>query len=170
MKVSVVPAQVTTIEDRIAGNLGLSQLLLLALPIFGGSLLYIILPPNMHSAAYKIVVIVLLGAMSSLMAIRIKGKILLNWVVVLLHYNLRPTYYVHDRRSLAGRRIYEEPKQEVKTEDTKSVSRKRQLLDLTTAEIARAKAYMEEPAANLSFTINRKGDLRVLITEVKDQI
>jgi hypothetical protein len=170
MKVSVVPAQVTTIEDRIAGNLGLSQLLLLALPIFGGSLLYIILPPNMHAAAYKLTVIVLLSAISCLMAIRIRGKILLHWLVVILRYNSRPSHYVYDRRSLAGRHIPRAPKQEEKSEETKSIGRSHKLVDLTIAEIARAKALMEEPAANLSFKVTRKGGLHVLISEVKDQV
>jgi hypothetical protein len=167
MKVSVVPAQVTTIEDRIAGNLGLSQILLLTLPVFSGSALYILLPPFAHSATYKIVAITLLTLFSCVLAIRIRSKLLLHWLVVLWSYNLRPRHYVYDKRSLAGRPV-EAKKVHEETEEAHVVSRHRQLLDLTTAEIARAKAYMEQPAANLSFTINRKGDLRVLITEVKD--
>ena len=77
MKVTIVPAQVTTVEDRIAGNLGLSQLLLLTTPVFSGSLLYVVLPPVFHGAIYKLVLIVALFIICSLMAIRIKGKILL---------------------------------------------------------------------------------------------
>ena len=42
MRTTVVPAQVTTVEDKIAGNLGLSQLLLLTLPVFGGSALFLV--------------------------------------------------------------------------------------------------------------------------------
>src|ERR1019366_4023701 len=106
MKVTVVPAQITTIEDRIAGNLSFSQLLLLAAPVFGGSALYIILPPTMHSAPYKLTVIAVLIFLCGLLAIRIKGKILLLWFVVLLRYNLRPRYYIFNKNCLAAREQY----------------------------------------------------------------
>src|SRR5947209_20569411 len=98
MKVTVVPAQVTTVEDRIVGSLGLSQILLLATPVFGGTMLYAILPPNFHSAIYKLIVIALLFATCGLMAIRIRGKILLLWLIVMLRYNLRPRYFVFNKR------------------------------------------------------------------------
>src|SRR5665213_4365185 len=103
MKVTVVPAQVTTVEDRIAGRLGLSQLLLLAAPIFGGSALYIILPPAMNSSAYKLVIIITLMLICSTMAIRIKGKIVLLWLIVILRYRLRPSYYVFNKNAVNGR-------------------------------------------------------------------
>ena len=37
MKMTVVPAQVTTVEDRIIGNLGFSQILLLIVPVFAAA-------------------------------------------------------------------------------------------------------------------------------------
>src|SRR5258708_18652430 len=107
MKVTVVPAQVTTIEDRIAGNLGLSQLLLLIAPVFGSSAIYMILPPNMQSAPYKLVLIATLVFVGCLLAIRIKGKILLFWLAIIFRYNLRPKYYVFNKNSLANREQYE---------------------------------------------------------------
>src|ERR1039458_6831582 len=106
MKVTIVPAQVTTVEDRIAGNLRLSQLLLLTTPVFSGSLLYVVLPPVFHGAIYKLVLIVALFIICSLMAIRIKGKILLLWLVVLVHYNLRPRFYVFNKLSTHGREMF----------------------------------------------------------------
>jgi hypothetical protein len=168
MKTSVVPAQITTVEDRIAGNLGLSQLLLLTLPIFVGSALYILLPPFGHSASYKLVAITLLAVVSCSLAIRIKGKLVLHWISVLVSYNFRPGRYVYDKRSLANRPVFQKITNNSQEVAPNVTARRRQLLDLTTAEIAKAKAYMEQPAAHMSFTINRKGDLRVLITEVKD--
>lgn len=169
MKVTVVPAQVTTIEDRIAGNLGLSQLMLLAAPVFGGSVLYVLLPPTFHNAAYKLVAIVILFLLCSLLAIRIKGKIILFWLVVLLRYTMRPRYYVFDKRSPASREDYRhydkleyEEIVETKPKETK------QALRLSTAQLMNLHKLIENPAANLSFE-SKKGGLYVRITEIKQE-
>ena len=168
MKVTVVPAQVTTVEDRIAGNLGMSQLMLLAAPIFGGSALYIILPPSLHSATYKLVAVGILAVLSCLLAIRVRGKIVLLWLIVLLRYNLRPRYYIFDKHSLHGREqfepVYVQPEPELK----QRTARLRKRLSLSTAEIAKLQAVMENPAAKLSFE-TKKGGLYVRITEIKEQ-
>src|ERR1035437_3790831 len=99
MKITVVPAQVTTVEDRVAGNLGFSQLILFAIPVFGGSLLYAALPPSMSASAYKLVIIGIVAVFNSVLAIRIKGKILLLWMIVLLRYNLRPRFYLFNKNT-----------------------------------------------------------------------
>lgn len=169
MKVTVVPAQITTVEDRIAGNLGLSQLLLLAAPVFGGSALYIILPPILHSAPYKLVVITLLLVVCALLAIRIKGKILLVWLSVVLRYNLRPMCYVTNKNSLAGReqssasKLIEPEPEPVAQPLTQPLSSA-----LTPADTVRALAVMENPDAQLSFETTKQGGLYVRITEVKE--
>ncbi len=170
MKVTIVPAQITTVEDRIAGPLGLSQLMLLTIPIFGGSLLYVILPPGMHSASYKLVVITMLMSICGLLAIRIKGKILLFWLAIMLSYNLRPRYYVYNKNSLAYREQYTHVKTEVEQTEAKDQEPVRQRIGpaLTTAELARAQAIMEHPDAHLAFETNAKGGLYAVFTEVKE--
>lgn len=169
MKVTVVPAQITTVEDRIAGSLGLNQLLLLSVPIFGGSALYIILPPSLHSAIYKLAVIAILALASGILAIRIKGKILLLWLVVIWRYNLRPRYYLFNKNATAHRDQFDDS-QLAETEpeaDTEPV-RHRSLSPLNLADTAHLLDILENPSANLTFKTNPKGGLYVLITQVKD--
>ena len=170
MKVTVVPAQVTTIEDKIAGNLGPSQLALLAAPVFGGSVLYMLLPPMLHDAIYKLVTIGLLFLACGLLAIRIKGKIVLLWLVTLLRYNLRPRFYVYDKRSLRGREnSHDDPVAELEDEPVATTHKVRKALSLSTAEVAELERLIENPAANLSFTASKKGKLYVRITEVRQE-
>jgi hypothetical protein len=167
MKATVVPAQVTTVEDRIIGSLGLSQILLLSAPIFGGCALYIVLPPIMHATLYKVMVMVAFLLLCSLLSIRIRGKIVLFWLIAILRYNLRPRYYVFNKRSLHGRDLHEpEPSMgiEAETKGVKQTSRRK--LPLSIAEVAQIERLIDNPAANLSFE-NRKGYLYVRITEVK---
>lgn len=168
MKVTVVPAQVTTVEDRIAGSLGLSQIMLLAAPVFGGSALYVIMPPLMKSALYKYIVIGLLAAICGLLAIRIKGKLLIYWLIVLLRYNLRPHFYVFDKRSLHGRES-SKPHFIADQEDEPVIitERVRRELALSPAEVMALEDIIDDPAANLIFQTDKRGRLYARITEIQ---
>lgn len=168
MRTTVVPAQITTVEDRIAGRLGLSQLLLLITPVFGGSAIFVILPPFFNYAIYKLVVIVCFATLCGLLAIRIKGKILLFWAIVLIRYNARPRYYVFNKNSAYARElnppvISEEPVEAVETEAVMRTP----LPQLTAAELMRVESIITNPAANVQFVANRKGELSVHLTEVQ---
>ena len=168
MRSTIVPAQITTVEDKIAGNLGLSQLLLLVTPIFGGSALYVALPPFFDYAVYKLVIIVCFAVLCGLLAIRVKGKILLHWVTIISSYNLRPKYYVFDKKSVYLREPdhkYHQPeltRAAVKTEETI----KELLPRLSPSELFQMERLVASPEADLHFKTNRKGKLSVHITKV----
>lgn len=167
MKTTIVPAQITTVEDRIAGSLSLNQLLLLSAPVFGGSALYVALPPVMHASLYKLVIIGIMMLVCSVLSIRVKGKLLLVWLVVIGRYNLRPTYYLFNKNTLTNRQ-QPEPVQDEEDETEVKVVQRRRLSPLSPSDTARLQSILENPASNLTFTANKKGALRVLITEVKD--
>ncbi len=171
MRTTIVPAQITTVEDRIAGRLGLSQLLLLIGPVFGGSGIFVILPPFFNYAVYKLVLIVCVAVLCSLLAIRIKGKILLFWGMTLLRYNLRPRYYVFNKNSVHTRdviRHVDVPDETTEEAQPQKVVRTR-LPQLSTAELVKIEDIIANPAANIHFTTNKKGALSVSITEVKQE-
>lgn len=169
MKVTVVPAQVTTVEDRIAGRLGLSQIMLLITPIFVGSALYAILPPFMNSSPYKLVIIITLMLICSTLSIRIKGKILLLWLIVVLRYRMRPSYYVFNKNSMSGREEYQRVIIEDKTDsEEKSVRPMRLVPSLSPSELVEVQKLMSNPAANIMYAATKKGGLNVFITEVKE--
>jgi hypothetical protein len=99
MKTTTVPAQVTTIEDKIAGRLGLTQLLLLTIPIFIAGMIFAILPHRMHAAPYKYVLSGFVCALVGTLAIRIKEKLVLNWCLILFNFYKRPKWYVYDKNN-----------------------------------------------------------------------
>ncbi len=74
MKTTTVPAQVTTVEDKIAGSLTLSQLFLLIGPIFIASAIYLIIPPTMHLTIIKCGISFFIWLISGIMAIRAEGQ------------------------------------------------------------------------------------------------
>lgn len=171
MRTTIVPAQVTTVEDRIAGRLGLTQLLLLITPIFGGSAIFVILPPFFAYAVYKVVFITCIAAVCALLAIRIKGKVLLFWAITLLRYNLRPRFYLFNKNSTHSREIIlpanldDEPNEEVAAQ----VAMPARKINLSTAERVQIEDLLANPDANVHITTNKKGEMRVHLTEIPQE-
>jgi len=171
MRTTIVPAQITTVEDRIAERLGLSQLLLLIAPIFGGSAIFVILPPFFNYAVYKVVVIVCFAVLSGLLAIRIKGKILLLWGVVLLRYNLRPRYYIFNKNSTYTRELDQpitESDEMIEETQPQAVAPVR-MPQLSTAELVRIQAIIANPDADVHFVTNKKGGMSVHLKEIQPE-
>lgn len=168
MRVTAVPAQVTTVEDRIMGNLGFSQLVLFILPIFIGGGLFIVLPPFMHGSLYKYVLITVISVLSVVLAIRIKGKIILYWLITIIRYNLRPKYYVY-QKSLDHREHYESVQKDVaeasSLEPDEQISR---IPHLAFPDAAYALEAISEPDRNVRFEMTKKGGLHVRLTKIED--
>lgn len=169
MKVTVVPAQVTTVEDRVAGNLSFSQLILFAVPVFGGSLLFAILPPFMGASLFKIILISVFAAFCSIMAIRIKGKIVLLWLVVLLRYHARPRIHVLNKNTSVHREDYPPvPDMDLKPTELTEEATKHVLLPLGDGEKIHLLETLNDPMSHLRIELTKKGGFNVRISEAKD--
>jgi hypothetical protein len=168
MKSTFVPAQITTVEDKIAGNLSLNQLVLLAAPVFVAGAMFILLPPFVKVTPIKVVLSTVIFVVSASMAIRIRGKLLVEWAVVLLRYNVRPRYSLYNKNDMYLRTKQVEPNEEL-TEETAATQTKKllpALPKLPVPDIARLEAIIRDPRANFSVE-KRKGKLHVHITEIK---
>lgn len=168
MKVTVVPAQVTTVEDKIMGSLGFSQLVLLILPVFGGAGIYAGLPPFMAGSFYKYAAIGVFTVICCLLAIRIKGKILAHWLIVMLRYNLRPKYYLFNKNTSALRQQYISQSKETKTD--KSPVQKKETAHtpaLALSETVKIYTAINNPASKLRFETTKKGGLHVRLTQIE---
>ena len=170
MKMTVVPAQVTTVEDRIIGNLGFSQILLLIVPVFAAAGIFLLLPPFMGGSLYKYVLIGVVALLFGLLSIRIKGKILASWLVTILRYNLRPKYYLFNKNVTTNREEYYSkiPTPEIKESTEKKSVKKSTLQQLDIPTTARILATIENPATNFRLEAGKKGNLHVRFTEIED--
>jgi hypothetical protein len=168
MKVTAVPAQVTTVEDRIVGSLGFSQLVLVVAPVFIAAGLFAVLPPFMGSAVYKYVIMGILAFLCCVLAIRIRGKILATWLIVILRYNLRPKYYLFDKNVATLRENY--PMRQEKEEVAPVKTKKQNIRPrLGIPETAKVLAIIENPAAKIRFETGKKGNLHARLTEIEEQ-
>jgi hypothetical protein len=166
MRTTIVPAQITTVEDKIAGNLGLSQIMLLIAPVFGGSSLFVVLPPFFTYAAYKVMLIAVTALLCGILAVRIKGKILLFWLIAVLRYNLRPAYYIFDKNSMHNRELSAAETVEDAIEIVPERAKHLLIPQLSTDDRIVVERVIADPATKLHFTTTKKGVLRVHLTEV----
>ena len=165
MKTAVVPAQITTVEDKITSSLSLSQVILLTLPVFFGGISFIILPPSLHVSLYKLIVCGLLALICGMLALRIKGTIVLNLVFIFIRYVSRPKYFVFTKQSPFANHIT--TKQVVARPSVGRVHALTTTLanqPLSNDERLAAKNLINSSAAQISFKTNRKGRVNVLIT------
>ncbi len=169
MKTATVPAQITTIEDKIAGNLTLQQVGLLASPVFIDFALYAALPATLKLNAYKLALMVVVTLTAGLLALRIRSKILLTWAITMLRYNARPRYYVFDKNSAHFRSEDSLPVKEanVQTEADIKQATQRDATRLSDEDVFKLEHILAHPSANLSFATSKKGILYASVSEVE---
>lgn len=103
MRTTIIPAQITTVEDKIAGSLNMTQILILMFPVLWTALIYIVFAPAMKLAPYKLGLILFAVVTCLILVIRIKDKIIAEWLGVVLKYHLRPKYWLYNKNDTTGR-------------------------------------------------------------------
>jgi len=171
MKTTIIPAQITTVEDKIAGNLSLTQIILLIIPVFSSPLLYMYLPPFMGFSWYKVIILVVLGTPSFILAIRIKGKIVLDWLVVIMRYGFRPKFYVFNKNDTNGR-ILDIPQYTVTEHKSNSFIQVKKIAEAVLHPLP-ADSYalnlsLQNPDYSIRFIPGQKGGLHVAFREAKN--
>jgi hypothetical protein len=168
MKTTVVPAQITTVEDRIAGNFTFGQIFLMIVALILATVLYVVIPPRMHLGSFKLVLIILQFVVFGGLAIRINGKIVAEWLAVYSKYSKRPRRYIFTKNDETGREENPDAKrQAVAAEEPKKKPRIAvQALPLT--EETRISELMANPSLTLSFELAKKGGIDVSITPIKE--
>jgi len=168
MRTTVIPAQITTVEDKIAGNLSVTQILILMIPVFLGTGIYCFMPPIMNFAIYKLTLVVLTTLFALILSLRIKGKIVLSWVLMLLTFNLRPKYYLYNKNDTYQRELFltKAPlKKQAKAIVKKEV--KQDSIEFT-RDFARIERYLKNPKYALSLKPKRTGGIYVALNEIKE--
>lgn len=167
MKRSIVPAQITTVEDRVLGNLTPYQAGLISLPLIFGVLFYATLPPHFHLKLYKIALIAGLELVGAILSIRVNDQMLIFWLMTRLRYNLRPRYYVYDKNDTYLRNISEFVPviAEKKVPKEKSVLAK--LQEVAVPDAVRIEEIMADERVNLRFKTGKNGRLHVVANEIE---
>lgn len=105
MRTTIIPAQITTVEDKIAGSLNMTQILILMFPVLWTAIIYILFAPAMKLVSYKLGLIGVVIIVCLILVIRIKDKIVAEWLGVVLRYQFRPKYWLYNKNDIANRII-----------------------------------------------------------------
>lgn len=177
MRATTIPAQITTVEDKIAGNLNMTQVALLGIPILFTAASYTVFPPTFHFAFYKLPIILLVAIFCIILSLKIKGKVILNWLLVVLAYNLRPRYYVFDKNDEYLRNMFlpEFEKSERKLFNSifnfKWIKQKQDKTNpahsFSIGDLLKLKDLIHNPNYSFSFKVNRKGGINVIFGQIK---
>ncbi len=170
MRTTVIPAQITTVEDKIAGSLNLTQILILMIPVFWTTVVYAILPPRLHLEWYKLPVILIVLILCLILSLRIKGKVVVNWLLLVLRYNIRPRYYLFNKND-SFLRTMDLPKQENKTHKLFKKAYKKKEIKIRAStfgikDLIKLKDYISNPNYTLSLKPDKKGGLYVALEQI----
>lgn len=157
MRNTVVPAQIMTVEDKIAGSLSLKQVMLLLAPFFISTFIYVILPTQLSFSLYKVSLMILTFVVFLILTPRVKGRIVLDWLVLLLSYFFRPHTYVLDKNCSYLREITmsQKPKT-IKTDKTIKESSLEDKPGLNTGRLIDLESLVNSRQKKLVFTFNKK--------------
>lgn len=167
MRSQVIPAQITTVEDKIAGNFSLTQIMLLLLPVLIASFIYAFLPPSMNFVIYKLILAGVFAILSITLAVRIKGRIIASWLVVLLRYNARPKYYVYNKNSVMHREVINPELQAIKVKsEVKEEAISKQINTPDIKDVLKLRHLLDTTDFNLTYRSGKKGGLNVAFEKV----
>jgi hypothetical protein len=164
MKTTIIPAQITTVEDKIAGKLSLTQILILMVPVFWAGMVYIILAPRMALVLYKVALALPILIVSFVLSLRIDDKLVINWITLLLRYNNRPKYFVFNKNDSFLRSL---DLPVLKNKLSKFVRFAKSRKKVVTHYGVMDQIAFEKDKENITFKTNGKGGLNVIFDQIK---
>ena len=165
MKTTIIPAQITTVEDKIAGNLSLTQILILMFPVFWTAFIYVIPAPRMAFVWYKVFITIPVLIISFILSLRIENKLVINWLLLVLSYNLKPKYYVFNKND-SHSRILDVPMSG--KSESKSVNFAKSKKKVFTNHYGiQEQMVIEKDKDNLTFKVNGKGGFNVVFDQIE---
>lgn len=167
MRSSTVPAQITTVEDKIAGSISVRQAMFFGIPILLGFVITLLFPPSGQVVGYKIAIVASLFIICGSLAIRIKERLVADWAKLLIAYYTRPAFYVYDKNSTYLR---DTEVTEITEDESPEIAITKKLVNpssISSREFTRLKNLTADTRAGVKFKVGKKGELNVQITEVK---
>jgi hypothetical protein len=168
MKSTIVPAQITSVEDKIAGNVSFTQLLLLVTPVFLSGIIFAAIPPVVVVTPFKISVSVFMSIIFACLAIRIRGTLLIHWLGVIGRFKLRPRITVYNKncsylRAVRVKQVIPNIPLVAQTRPTKPAA-----YAMPIAEKVRLEHAMADPRSKFRI-IAQRGGFSVTIQEIKKE-
>lgn len=168
MRTTVVPAQITTVEDKIAGSFSMPQIVLLVIALVIGAVMYEAIPPKLHFGSIKMILVIIEFAFFGILALRFNGKIVADWLIIYLRYSLRPRRYIFTKNDLVHREIVIEQDESVFVSEEKLFEKKTEPSQpISLSEQIKIDQLFKRDALSVSFKMSKKGGIDVSLKQVK---
>lgn len=171
MRSQPIPAQITTVEDKIAGNLNLTQIILLMIPVFFTTIAYGFFPPRMHLAVYKIPLVLIVLVISLILSVRIRDKVVLNWLVIVLRYNLRPGFYLFNKNDTHLRTldmpVFEKKEKKLFKKAPAKQERTTPIPAFALSDLVKLQNFIADPKYSFVLKAGKKGGFNVSLGQVQ---
>ena len=165
MRTQVIPAQITTVEDKIAGSLNLTQIMLLIFPAFWATIVYSLFIPRLQLSLYKLPLVIFVLILCLVLSVRIKGRVVINWLVTILRYNLRPKYYVFNKNDSFARTLdlpdFQSRQKTLSKKTTFKEETRAATSIVSIGNLVKLEGLFTNPKYSFSFKSGRKGGLDV---------
>jgi hypothetical protein len=124
----------------------------------------------MGAALYKLTIVSLIAVLCLTMAIRIKGKIVLLWLIVIVRYQARPRYYLFNKNTSSHRDRYDglAPASTSPTLQPATIDARPHQSKLAFHEAATVYGMIDDPLSQVRFETTKKGGLHVRFTKVEE--
>lgn len=164
MRTTVIPAQITTVEDKIAGNLNLTQIVLLLLSLFAATAIYAVLPQKLQFTVYKIPLFIAEFFIFGFLSLRVRGRVVLNWIFVLSGYFFRPRYYIFSKNDPFLRELEFLPKvaKSKALKAKKAVSKSMKHKSITIDSLNKLEEILNPHRTKISLTFDKKGGMNAV--------
>lgn len=163
MRTAVLPAQITSVEDRITANLSLKQVILIVIPIVITGFIYFAFPPINHLSLYKIIFSFLLLLVFLTLSYRINGKIILELLITRGRYERRPKIYVYQKGFSHVNTEVDNTSLKLRFKISKRHSIKPSEVKVNYAQIAQLQSLAQEKNVKMVFKPGKKGGLNVSV-------
>lgn len=167
MKTTIVPAQITTVEDRIAGNFTFAQIVILIIPLLIGTAVYVIAPPKLHFGVTKFIFIGLQYLFFGGLAIRLRGKIIADWLIIYLRFLFRPRKYIFTKNDLIAREAIFQSTKSKKVLKRQVKQNRIPYENLAPQEQIQINRLLENPKLTFSVKLAKKGGIDVSLKNIK---
>ncbi|HUA13578.1 MAG TPA: PrgI family protein [Candidatus Sulfotelmatobacter sp.] len=164
MKTSNIPAQITTVEDKITGNLSFKQLLILVAAICSDFLIFIVVPRPLKISALKVAICCAVTALISSLAYKHDGRLLYSWARLIYRFNSRPRFYVYNKNDLSFRPNFDTKQRAI--ENQESVVEDKPMEDIKYSLESLNKLSLEE-YIEIKFSRDKKAGLKAYVSQVK---
>lgn len=162
MKTTVIPAQITSVEDKIAGNLSFIQILLFLGALFVSTVLYLIFPPQFKFSPLKLALIGTGTVVLLILAVRIKEKIILEWIRIIATYSLRGKYFVFNKNDETLRNVVFYTKQKKEMAVVKQINEDLRKESVAVSDVLALQRIIGN--RNVRFAFKKKGGMHVSVS------